>query len=81
MEPILKETGDVADIVVFDESETYSHFSEFLVSSKNETSFQVKPVIDVFSTALIFFSSGSLGLPKAIRLSHYGLLAQTIYYR
>lgn len=47
-----------------------------MIETGNEEDFQAKPADDVQDTAVIFFSSGTTGLPKGIMVSHYGILTQ-----
>lgn len=53
-------------------------FENFLIPTGNETNFRVRKV-DIFDTAVIFFSSGTTGLPKGICAHHYGLISQQKY--
>ncbi|KRT84245.1 AMP-binding protein, partial [Oryctes borbonicus] len=52
-------------------------FEDFLTPKSNEDVFKPKIVDDVFKTAVIFFSSGTTGLPKGICINHYTLLQQS----
>ena len=62
-----------AEIVVFGKSSKYSTFSEFVKPQENENKF--KPTsVDIHDIAVIFFSSGTTGLPKAICHSHHSFL-------
>ncbi|GLV33980.1 uncharacterized protein CBL_11137 [Carabus blaptoides fortunei] len=80
METCLAEAGiNNAQIIVFGGTDRNVPFEEFLRSSGSEEEFEPKPVADIFDTAVIFFSSGTTGLPKGICTTHYGLLAQNAY--
>lgn len=68
------------EIVIFGDTDKYIPFSDFLVSNGNEEAFEAIPVNDIHDTAVIFFSSGTTGLPKGILSPHYGLLAQNTYF-
>lgn len=64
-------------IIVFGKSDQYQQFDEYLVPSEEENDF--RPVdVSPEDTAVIFFSSGTTGLPKGICQSHYALLAQAV---
>ncbi|GJQ77864.1 hypothetical protein Trydic_g16117 [Trypoxylus dichotomus] len=56
-------------------------FNKFLAPKNKEHVFKPKIVRDVFKTAAIFFSSGTTGLPKGIRLNHYALLQQSTNFK
>lgn len=63
-------------IVVFGKTNKHISFSEFLNKTGTEDSFQPVAVKDIFDTVVIFFSSGTTGLPKGICATHYGLLSK-----
>lgn len=73
MEDALRISGVESEIVVFENVGGNSHFSEFLISCGSEEGFEAVPV-DVGDTAVIFFSSGTTGLPKGICNTHIGTL-------
>lgn len=81
IESAINESGVNTEIVVFGETEDHVPFSEFLISSGNEEGFEPVTVEDLKETAIIFFSSGTTGMPKGIMLSHYGLLSQNMLLR
>lgn len=76
VEGALKRANLEADIVVFGETTQHSRFSEFLENKPEEFQFRPKEDVDDKDTAVIYFSSGTTGMPKGICLSHYGLLNQ-----
>lgn len=80
IEDALKEIGHEAEVVVFGESDRHAKFSVFLEEKEGEEDFTPEKEIDDMDTAIIFFSSGTTGLPKGICLTHYGLLNHTEYY-
>ena len=62
-----------AEIVVFGESPNYSTFTDFVKPQENEDQF--KPVVvDLEETTVMYFSSGTTGLPKAICHSNRSVL-------
>ena len=67
------------EIIVFGTSQRYSLFSDFIKEQENEDEFE--PVdLDPEEIALMFFSSGTTGLPKPICHSNRGymeIVAQT----
>ena len=65
------------EIVVFGQSEKYVRFSDLVVPQEGEEEF--RPVeVDVEDVALMLFSSGTTGLPKAICHSHRSFLWATL---
>lgn len=62
-------------IIVFGEMEGFMPFSDFLLPTGTENDFEATTV-DINETAVIFFSSGTTGLPKGICNTHYGLLSK-----
>ncbi|KAG5877740.1 hypothetical protein JTB14_005975 [Gonioctena quinquepunctata] len=76
VESSLKAAEIDIEIVVFGESEKHTEFSEFLEHHKDEETFSPEPVLSLHETAVIFFSSGTTGLPKGIMISYYGLMGQ-----
>jgi 4-coumarate--CoA ligase len=78
---LIEESVEKAEIncklIIFGESDRYQEFEEYLVPNDDEYNF--KPTnVSVQDTAVIFFSSGTTGLPKGICQSHYALLAQGV---
>lgn len=80
IEKALKITKFNSKIVVFGDTNKHIPFSKFLKSTGNEETFKPEVVNDLFETAIIFFSSGSTGLAKGIKGTHYGLIAQQLLY-
>ncbi|XP_044268934.1 4-coumarate--CoA ligase 1-like [Tribolium madens] len=64
-------------IVIFGNSDTHQQFEEYLIPNSEEHDFR-PVVVSPEDTAVIFFSSGTTGLPKGICQSHYALLAQAV---
>lgn len=80
IEESLKMANLEADIVVFGDSDRYGKFSVFVEEKEGEAVFQPKGDIDDMDACVVFFSSGTTGLPKGISLTHYGLLNNTSYF-
>lgn len=78
METALKDTNLKSEIVVIGSTEKYMQFEELLTPTGTEDSFEVAKV-DIFDSAVIFFSSGTTGLPKGVCTHHYGLISQQRY--
>lgn len=78
-----------AEVVIFDINTSSPPdtqcilFSELMDKNQKENevdTFTPEPVEDIFDTAVIFFSSGTTGLPKAIMSPHYGLLYNNNFF-
>ncbi|XP_060519652.1 uncharacterized protein LOC132697911 [Cylas formicarius] len=71
------------EIVVYSDSEIdgCTPFSSFLKKHPDETTFAPVEHADVSETAVVFFSSGTTGLPKGICTSHKGLFYQTCLFK
>lgn len=76
IEKSLNETKLNSEIVVIGKSTKYLTFSDLLIPSLNENEFRPEKV-DIHDGAVMFFSSGTTGLPKAIYHSHYSFLQMT----
>ncbi|XP_044269359.1 4-coumarate--CoA ligase 1-like [Tribolium madens] len=61
-------------IVVYDNSTKYPTFSEFVKRKANEENFKPVDITNLDETIVMFFSSGTTGLPKAICHSHSSFL-------
>lgn len=73
IENSLKDANLKADIVVFGKGTKYLTFSDFVKVNPKEHTF--KPTkVDIHDTSVIFFSSGTTGLPKAICHSNSSFL-------
>nr|XP_022908145.1 4-coumarate--CoA ligase 1-like [Onthophagus taurus] len=75
LEKIIKSIGLNTKIVVFGKTDKHTSFDEFLIPlPEEEKSFLPYETNDVQETALIVFSSGTTGLPKATRVTHYSAM-------
>lgn len=79
--PFLKVIIDAAEqasvateIVSFGPTDIETSFSVFLSPKEDEKTFKPYEVESSKETALIYFSSGTTGLPKGICLSHHGVI-------
>ncbi|KAG5893667.1 hypothetical protein JTB14_028821 [Gonioctena quinquepunctata] len=77
MEECLKKANIETMIVVFGTATNYEQFSDYLEPHPLEENFKPAKSGDNRETAVIMFSSGTTGFPKAICLSHYSLLEFT----
>ncbi|KAL1517921.1 hypothetical protein ABEB36_001620 [Hypothenemus hampei] len=69
-----------AEVVVFGEeidNSTFTSFASFLEECPDEDAFEPE-VVDANETAVIFFSSGTTGMPKGICISHKSLYHQAL---
>ncbi|EEZ98040.2 uncharacterized protein LOC658921 [Tribolium castaneum] len=73
IEESLQQAKLQAQIVVFGTCDKYPTFSDFNQAKENEEMFYPASV-DIHDTGLMFFSSGTTGLPKAICHSHFSFL-------
>lgn len=64
-------------IIVIETSEDYIQFDDLQKKIPGEEDFQPKRCENCHDTGMIFFSSGSTGLSKAVNLSHYAMLNGT----
>ncbi|XP_064213708.1 luciferin 4-monooxygenase isoform X2 [Tribolium castaneum] len=74
IESIAKELDLDSEIVVFGRSNTFTEFSEFLRPHDNEKQYKPVKIDNLFDTAVIYFSSGTSGLPKGICINHYAFI-------
>ncbi|KAK4873124.1 hypothetical protein RN001_015153 [Aquatica leii] len=74
VEAVVRHLPQVPEIVVFGETYNHTPFADFLVESSEEAEFRPVNVTNLKETAVVYFSSGSTGLPKGICLSHLALL-------
>ncbi|KAK9719156.1 AMP-binding enzyme [Popillia japonica] len=74
IESALKDSPIETEIVVMGNRGRYSNYAEFLQPKAEEDTFVPKNVDDIKRTGIMFFSSGTTGLPKAIEISHYGII-------
>lgn len=78
MEEALEKVNLSTQIIIMGGEGTYISFSEFLIETGTEASFEAVPVKDLFDTGVINFSSGTTGKPKGVCLTHYGLIPKHI---
>lgn len=76
IERVLSKLQNIPKVAVFGNTKNHLSYANFLIKTGNEDTFQPVPVKNIFDTAVIFFSSGTTGLPKGICATHYGLLAK-----
>lgn len=60
------------------EQQRYLHLQQLISEETDEESFEATEC-DIDDTAVVFFSSGTTGLPKGVCASHYGLISQQRY--
>ncbi|KAF2887070.1 hypothetical protein ILUMI_19104, partial [Ignelater luminosus] len=77
IEKAIEEIPSDIEIVVFGETTKHTKFSNFLEPKQEENNFEPIPPKSLYDTAIIFFSSGTSGLPKGICISHFAYLGQT----
>ncbi|XP_044269470.1 luciferin 4-monooxygenase-like isoform X2 [Tribolium madens] len=78
IENILKEMDLDSEIVIFGTTNNYTKFSDFLRPHDNENQFKPIKIENLFDTAIIYFSSGTSGLPKGICINHYAFITQVL---
>ncbi|CAH0547553.1 unnamed protein product [Brassicogethes aeneus] len=66
--------------IVFDDCEEGFSFSEIIKLQPGEEKFEPVKIDNIKNTAIIYYSSGATGLPKAICLSHYAMLASVVCF-
>nr|XP_023026911.1 luciferin 4-monooxygenase-like [Leptinotarsa decemlineata] len=77
IETSLLEADIETEIVIFGSSDKYTEFADFLQFHEDEEKFIPVYVSSLQETAVIFFSSGTTGIPKGIMINHYTLMGQT----
>ncbi|KAF5295888.1 hypothetical protein FQR65_LT10376 [Abscondita terminalis] len=77
IENVIERIGSNAKIVVFGETVHHTPFSKFLHPHLGEHSYKPIEIENLNDIALIVFSSGSSGRPKAICYSHCNILCST----
>jgi 4-coumarate--CoA ligase len=73
VEECLKGTDLKPGIIVYGNSDKYAKFADVTSPQEDEEKFRPTKV-DIHDTAVMLFSSGTTGLPKAICHSHYSFL-------
>ncbi|CAH1174245.1 unnamed protein product [Phaedon cochleariae] len=74
LERCLKTRKIELGIIVLGKSKVYKTFHDLVKSFPEEEKVFEPKRVDCRGTALILFSSGTTGLPKAMKMSHYGLI-------
>ncbi|CAH0547550.1 unnamed protein product [Brassicogethes aeneus] len=64
--------------IVFDDCVEGFSFSDIVKLQSDEENFEPVKIDNIKNTAILYFSSGSTGLPKPICISHYAMLASVI---
>lgn len=76
LENIAKQLNEKPAMVVMDDcANKYLPFNQFLREKHDEDKFAPAVVENIDNAAVIFFSSGTTGMPKAVKCSHNGLLS------
>lgn len=81
MENVLEDTNNYVEIVVFGSSFQNTPFADFLTPCDGENEFEPYETENIRETGVIFFSSGTTGMPKGICTSHYALYLQATIFR
>lgn len=77
MEKCLEILETKPELIVFGKSDKYKTFDDLQAPSKYEGTF--RPVqVDCQDTAIILFTSGTTGLSKGIRISHFSAINKNI---
>lgn len=75
IEECILDHDEKPQLIVFGKESKYPDFSEFCLAKSKEEEDKFKPLeVHCRKTALVYFSSGTTGLPKGIELNHYGLI-------
>ncbi|KRT82221.1 AMP-binding protein [Oryctes borbonicus] len=74
IESALKESNFETEVIVMGNSSKYLTYSEFLTPKEGENKFIPSEVDNIKNTAIIFFSSGTTGLPKGIEIPHSSVI-------
>ncbi|CAH1123479.1 unnamed protein product [Ceutorhynchus assimilis] len=67
-----------SEVVIYGDTEKFTSFNDFLAEHPEEDSFRPVIIDDLSETAIIFFSSGTTGLPKGICSNHRAIYHQGV---
>lgn len=81
IEQAVKQSGLRIEVVVYGESVRNVPISEYLKKVEPEEDFIPYKVTNFKSTACIHFSSGTTGVPKAVCVTHYGLIFVSLDFK
>lgn len=74
IESALKDTIFETQLVVIGYTTEHVTYADFLLPKDGEDDFVPEDVGNIKNTGVIFFSSGTTGLPKGIEISHYSVI-------
>lgn len=76
IEKIIKDLGLDAKIIVFGDCENYPNYFKIIETEGNDDDFKPVEIDDLKKIAVLYYSSGSSGLPKAVSINHYAMIVQ-----